>query len=314
MLTKFSRFLVIRFAWTSICFFLLAASAHAQAEINLKGAIDFRVHSAPDSNDRSIDADDVAQLAKDAGMRAIVLKNHWETTATLAYEVRKHVPGIEVFGGVVLNNAMGGINLDAIQHMAALKGGYGKVVWMPTFDSENFLKKSGDKRPPVVVSKEGHLLPEVVAVIDFIAKNPQLVLETGDVSADEGVMIVHEAHQRGVRHIVVTNPRGIFPDWTEEQMKQAAADGAYLEFIYNAIIGSHPQRSIAEYAANIRHMGPEHCVLGTDMGSAGPNAPKFFHPEGLLKFMQALQQQGFTVAEINTMAKTNPAIALGLAP
>ena len=38
-------------------------------------------------------------------MRAIVIKNHYEPTASLAYIVRKEVPGIEVFGGVVLTAA-----------------------------------------------------------------------------------------------------------------------------------------------------------------------------------------------------------------
>ena len=36
-------------------------------------------------------------------MRAIVLKNHYEPTASLAYIVRKEVPGIEVFGGISLD-------------------------------------------------------------------------------------------------------------------------------------------------------------------------------------------------------------------
>ena len=61
---------------------LLTAPAHAQ-EISLKGAIDIHVHQDPDSAPRAIDADDVARQAKAAGMRAIVLKNHWEDTASL---------------------------------------------------------------------------------------------------------------------------------------------------------------------------------------------------------------------------------------
>src|ERR1700690_2553692 len=89
MPTKFSHSYIWQLPWMSICLFLLAASMHAQDEINLKGAIDFRVHSRPDSVERSIDADDVAVLAKEAGMRALVLVDHGETTATLAYEVRK---------------------------------------------------------------------------------------------------------------------------------------------------------------------------------------------------------------------------------
>lgn len=314
MPTKFSHSYLRQLAWMSICLFLLAASMRAQDEINLKGAIDFRVHSRPDSVERSIDADDVAILAKEAGMRALVLVDHGETTATLAYEVRKHVPGLEVFGGVVLNRPMGGINLANVEEMQAVTGHYGRVVWMPTSDSENYLKTLKQNRPTVPVVKDGHLLPEVIDVIDFIAKHPQMILATGHISGNEAAMIIHEAHARGVKHIVATNPTGIFPNMSVAQLKQAVADGAYLEFVYLAVIGNHPQRSLAEYAASIRAVGPEHVILGTDFGEPEPEMPHYRHPEALLRFMHALHDQGFTVAEINMMAKTNPASVLELKP
>jgi hypothetical protein len=63
---------------------LLALPAQAQDTISLKGAVDIHIHQDPDSAPRAIDADDVARQAKAAGMRAVVLKNHWEDTASLA--------------------------------------------------------------------------------------------------------------------------------------------------------------------------------------------------------------------------------------
>ena len=72
----------------------------AQNDRVLSGTIDIHVHSDPDNRPRSIDAIDVAKLARTRGMRAIVLKNHYDPTAALAYIVRKEVPGIEVFGGM----------------------------------------------------------------------------------------------------------------------------------------------------------------------------------------------------------------------
>ena len=92
------------------------------------------MHCAPDSTPRSIDAIDIARLAKKRGMGGLVLKNHDEPTASLAYVVRKEVPGIEVFGGVDLNLSVGGMNPSAVEHMAATTGGYGRFVWMSTFD------------------------------------------------------------------------------------------------------------------------------------------------------------------------------------
>src|SRR6186997_3085953 len=137
----------------------------------LAGSIDIHVHSDPDDRPRSIDAMDVARLARTRGMRAIVLKNHYDPTGPLAYIVRKEVPGLEVFGGVDLNLTVGGINPAAVSHMAEVSGRWGRIVWMPTFDSENQVRYSKENRPFVRVSRNGELIPEVKEVVALIAKH-----------------------------------------------------------------------------------------------------------------------------------------------
>src|ERR1700716_1687330 len=168
----------------------------------LEGAIDIHVHADPDSRGRFIDAIDVARLARSRGMRAIVLKNHYEPTASLAYITRKEVPGIEVFGGISLDLTNGGVNPAAVEWMTKVKGGYGRVVWMPTFDSEH--NAAPEHRPFARVAKDGKLVPEVVQVIGIIAKH-NLVLETGHSSPDEGLMLIREGKRQGVLNIVVTH-------------------------------------------------------------------------------------------------------------
>jgi len=212
--------------------------AHAQtdAEINLKDAIDFHVHQGPDSVARAIDADDLARLAKEQGMRSLVMKNHWEDTAALVYAIRKQVPGIELFGGITQDLSVGGINLEAVEHMAAMKGGYGRVVWMPTFDAENDVKSGKRTGPYVRVSENGQLLPGVLQLIDFIAQHHEIVLETGHISAEEGDLLVHEARQRGVTRMVVTHAMASSVRMTIPQMQAAAQDGALIEFVYGATL------------------------------------------------------------------------------
>src|SRR5438552_11457873 len=83
----------------------------------LDGVIDIHVHSAPDNVERSIDSIDVAKLARTRGMRAIVLKSHYEPTATMAFIVRKAVPGIDVFGGIDINLSVGGMHAVYVEHM-----------------------------------------------------------------------------------------------------------------------------------------------------------------------------------------------------
>jgi hypothetical protein len=288
--------------------------AYGQSDLNLKGAIDFHVHSSPDSVARSIDADDLARLAKENDMRGVVLKNHWESTAALAYMVRKEVPGIEIFGGITQDLSVGGINIEAVKRMSMMKGGWGRVVWLPTFDSENAVKKAKGTGPFVPVSQNGHLLSTVLELIDFIAQHHEMVLETGHISAEEGLMVVHEAHQRGVLHIVVTHAMTSVVNMTIPQMQRAARDGAYLEFAYSGAIGSTPKYTMSEYAEAIRKVGPKFCILATDFGSVGQSRPPPLPPQGLLDFMEALHKQGISVADIDLMAKTNPALALGLKP
>src|SRR6478672_13007164 len=151
-------------------FALLLFSITLRAQ-TLDGVIDIHAHCDPDSTARSIDAVDLAKLAKQRGMRGMVLKNHYEPTASLAYIARKEVPGIEIFGGIDLNRSVGGVNPAAVEHMVLVKGGWGRVVWMPTFDSENQVKYSKESRPFVSVSRNGQLLPEVRQVFSIIARN-----------------------------------------------------------------------------------------------------------------------------------------------
>src|SRR5215467_13451841 len=150
---------------------LLAFAALPALAQSLTGVIDIHVHADPDSIPRSIDAIDLARLAKQRGMRALVLKNHYESTASLAYIVRKEVPGIEIFGGIDLNLTVGGINPAAVERMTMVKGGWGRVIWMRTFDAENQVRFSKENRPFVSVARGGHLLPEVQQVIALAAKH-----------------------------------------------------------------------------------------------------------------------------------------------
>ena len=55
----------------------------------LRQAIDIHVHSDPDNVPRSLDGLEVAKLARSKGLRGIVLKNHYDPTAGLAFLARK---------------------------------------------------------------------------------------------------------------------------------------------------------------------------------------------------------------------------------
>src|SRR5690348_1233426 len=266
---------------------LLATPAAAQ-EISLKGAVDIHVHQDPDSAPRAIDADDVARQAKAAGMRAVVLKNHWAETASLAYMVRKMVPGIEVFGGITQDLAIGGINVEAVKHMADMKGGYGRIVWLPTFDAENQVKGKG---PEVKVSASGKLLPGVLALLDYIATRKQLTLETGHISAEEALMLIREAKARGIQHVVATHGMTGPTNLSVAQAKEFAGMGGYIEFVYGAVLEKGSKTTLANYAEWMKAVGPEHCIMSTDLGGARPYS-RPLPTAGMLEYMQKLHALG----------------------
>jgi hypothetical protein len=285
----------------------VAVSGQESASPSLRGAIDIHVHSYPDSRPRALDAIDAARNARDRGMRAIVLKNHYEFTSGLAYIVRKEVPGIEIFGGVDLNLPVGGINPAAVEYMAQTSGGWGRIVWMPTFDAENAVRFAKENRPFVSVSRNGELLPQVKEVITLIAKHG-LILATGHSSAEEGLMLLREGRRQGVRQMVVTHAINPPIQMTVGQMQEAAKLGALIEFVGGSLTTPDAQARMDRFADAIKKVGPEFCILASDLGQQGNALPT----DGFAAFLAAMRARGLTEQQVDRMSKQNPAQLLGL--
>ena len=273
----------------------------------LAGAIDIHVHSSPDDRERSVDALEAAIMARAHGMRAIVLKNHYDSTVGLVYLVRKQVPGLEVFGGIDLNLPAGGMNPAAVEHMAQVLGGFGCLVWMSTFDAENQVRVSKESRPFVAVSKDGQLLQSTRDVIAVIAKR-QLAMATGHVSAQEGLMLIGEARRQGVQRIVVTHAMNTPVEMNVAQMQEAARMGALMEFVGGTMLSADAPARVERFADAIRKVGPEFCILSSDLGQKGNPLPA----DGLAAFIAAIKAKGFSDPDIDRMTKQNPGKLLGL--
>jgi len=283
------------------CVCLLALALPLQAQYDLTGTIDLHAHCDPDSVPRSLDALELAEIARQRGLRGLLLKNHWQPTASTAYLVRRQTPGIEVFGGIALNRSVGGVNPEAVERLARTRGGYGRVVWLPTFDVASI---------PLV--RDGELVPEVKQVL-AIAAREGLVLCTGHAAPEVGLAVIRAAGAAGVRSVVVTHAMMPPIRMSIEQQKEAAKLGAFIEYAYGGTLPSplnpdQPTVSLDEYARAIRAVGPEHCVLSSDLGQAGNP----IHTDGLRAFADAMLKRGFTAADLDQMLKTNPARVLGL--
>ena len=178
---------------------------------------------------------------------------------------------------------------------------------MSTFDAENHGAAARPSAPFVRVSANGALLPETKAVIAAIAQH-KLVLASGHVSAQEALLMFEEGKRLGVRTMVATHGMGSPTSLTADQAKRAVALGAFIEFVSGTLATPNAQTKIQLLASQIRQVGVEHAIISSDLGQAGNPLPA----DGLAVYMDALRQQGFTDAELDQMAKTNPARLLGL--
>jgi hypothetical protein len=218
------------------------------------------------------------------------------------------VAGLDVFGGIDLNLPVGGMNPFAVHHMAQVSGGWGRIVWMSTFDAENAVRTAKENRPFVSVSSRGELLPATKEVIAAVAKH-NLVLATGHVSASEALMVLREARRQGVTRMVVTHAMNSPISMTVAQMKEAAKEGAFLEFCGSSMRNATAAARVERFAKAIREVGPEFCILSSDLGQRGNPLPA----DGFADFILTLGAKGFTDRELDLMTKENPAKLLGLA-
>ncbi len=288
----------------------------------LVGTIDMHVHAAPDTASRSVNDFELAQKAKELGMRGVVTKNHEFITNDRAYLVRQIIPGIEVFGGITLNESVGGINPEAVDLMIKFTGGCGKIVWLPTHGSANhksFFAKKADAGGIRVIDASGSVVPELRKVLKLIAK-ADIIFATGHVSGKEILASVKAAKQEGVRKVLVTHAMQSPGELSIDDLKRCVEAGAFIEHCYLTYLMG-PQAAlgwmkgwkhipIEEFAKAIKEVGAENCVIATDLGQYMNPIPA----DGMKEFILALMSKGINQEQINLMAKKNPARLLGLEP
>ena len=321
----------------------------------LKGAIDMHAHQDPDSNGpsygqaaRSDDALDLYTRAKAAGMRGFVIKEHLDQSAGLAYYMRKLHPDMEFFGGMGSNFTTGPkVNPWAVIHMTEMKGGWGRIVWMPSWDSEtsshrvrNYMTNLAPLRTPYfsqpflsVATCQGgglfwanyptpcanaQLLPEVKEAIKVIAtkktrdSNGDLILATGHNSGPEVKLMLKEAVSAGVKHIIITHPLLDVVDMSAAEIKEAVAMGPEIYAEFTSQFGNPGARPevVMQYIEGIRAAGVEHAFVSSDTGQVNSN----WQPDALANCAKLLRANGFTEHELDLLFKINPAKILGIAP
>ena len=285
------------------------------------GMIDFHVHTRPDTLDRSVSAVEAAEAARSLGLKAIVLKGGSFETATRAAEARRHVPEVQVFGGVVLNWPQGGINPAAVQALANFRGDgaerCGRVVWLPSVHSANHYRRFNMPGRPVDVFEDGKLVPLMYEVFEIVAKH-DLVLETCHLSPPEALEVLRQARKAGVQRLVCTHADYDPVNMSIDDQREAARLGALIEHAYCGVFlgpDSAAERfrswrgvSVEQMAASIKATGAGSCILSSDLGAAALPTPA----DGYAAFIRELATHGIGAADLDVMTRRNPAALLDL--
>jgi hypothetical protein len=265
--------------------------------LGLDGFIDPHVHSAPEHVPRLLDDISLARQALEAKMSGILIKSHTTLTADRATIAAKMVPGIRVWGGLVLNHAIGGFNPAAVEVAIA----YGAAeIWMPTFDALNhrtFYRQGGRG----LALDQGQIPDTVHQILELIARHG-VILGTGHLSGREIRTLACVAREHGVKKILITHPEAPFIDLPVSTQRELAGWGCLFERTWvfttpalGAVIS--PDRLVQD----IREVGCESTVLATDMGQVGNPPPV----EGFRAFVQTCRAAGFDEHQIRRMAATN---------
>lgn len=282
----------------------------------MHGAIDMHVHFHPDvppfpsrSVARRLDAVQTAQQARDAGMRAIVLKSHTYPTSAVAQIAQQQVPEVALFGTVVLNYAVGGLNPLAVEIACKMSKGR-VVVFMPTWNSAYQLQKGAQGAPGsqgegiTILDESGKLKPVVHDILDVV-KQYDVPITTGHLGLAEHLALVEEGRNKGLGRVVVSHVRQEFP--VEARIRMADM-GAVIEHSYLQTLSYKSRNDPTWIMESVRAIGAERCSMVVDIGHVANPDPA----DAYRVFVATLIDLGLSEQEVRFMAQINPARLLGL--
>lgn len=282
---------------------------------------DLHVHPDPDYfPDRPSDDFQLLHGLDEFNLAGAVIKSHQTQTGTRAFLANRYAGAkAKLYGGIAFNAAVGGLNPAAFD--AAIRFGC-KLAWMPTWSSANEQKfRSIEKKtwPSFYLLDETGQLKQEVYEILAMARDNQVAIASGHISAKETIVLCEEARKMDVR-VVATHILYDHIGISLEDVKRLVQLGVVAEFAFSQTAeffkAADNERGIAQSRSDltlskitlddvaevIRYLGVEHCMLVSDA---------FFKdypdgPESMYRFSDGLLQRGFTIAEIQQMVRHTP--------
>jgi predicted metal-dependent phosphotriesterase family hydrolase len=108
--------------------------------------------------------------------------------------------------------------------------------------------------------------------------------------------------------MVVTHAMNAPVEMNVAQMQEASGQGAFIEFVGGTMLSADASARVDRFTDAIRKIGPQFCILSSDLGQKGNPLPA----DGFAAFILAMKTRGFIDADLDRMTKQNPAALLGL--
>ena len=282
----------------------------------LDGAVDLHLHPAPSPFPRRIGIRGVAEQAHRAGFRAILVKSHHHSMVTDIAAADDAIGGlpIPVYGGVALNNYVGGINPYAVELTLQMGG---RMVWMPTVSSDQHIcvhereetsevplhqhHLAQDHRHPVL-DAEGVPLPEVIEVLQLV-KEADAILSTGHMAPHEITAVLRQANTMGLKRLVVNHPNFVI-EADPAQAREWVELGATVEhgLCHYDDRSSFFQWNVDTMLGFINTVGIDNTMIGSDLGQK--NNP--FPVDSYERVLGLLLDAGVSTGDVRKLVATNP--------
>jgi hypothetical protein len=273
----------------------------------MAGAIDIHVHAAPDkATPRRADAFELVEHAQRLKMGGVVLKNHNEPTEGLAAEVQAKFRDVAVVGGVVLNDAVGGLNPEAVERSA--KNG-GRVLWFPTQSAQAHKQWQGKPGGLTVLDDAGKLTAPTHQILE-VAKQYDLVVETGHLATPEIHAVIDRSLELGIERVVVThaNTMHYLTKMSLEEMRALGGRGVFVEYCLHTCMPMTFRTELKDLQKMIEAVPEDLGILSTDFGQVN-------HPiagEGMWMGVATLLMLGMSELAVRKLVNDNPRRLLGV--
>lgn len=282
--------------------------------ISLEGMYDLHVHASPSIPRRKLTALEALKRTSTEGMGGFLLLDHTYNTAVVAQVLNELGYGTKVFGSIMLNEAVGGLNPSVVE--AAIRLGT-KEIQMPTYSARSHKEKYGDdqkifpyqkkSKAVYILDHRGRLIPEVEEILQLL-RGTESFLGTGHLSIAEIETLVNRSKELNIRVLVNSVSTDII-DMPIAVQKKLADDTVFMEHDYMPLTDLvHEKTPIESIVEQIHTVGAERCIIATDAGQ--PSIPDLV--DGMKDFIIRLMQNGITDRELDLMARRNPRSILGV--